>query len=140
MTMEEFEERLKRWAIDKGASQVEKEDLRFAIHEVTHARRLGLGEGAWSSDDIHGGIMELEPADKMQEEILARAVEAIALEHFGLRYDLEGWTAIALIEATRNGVFCDFDEFKRAVERAQRSPRTRAIFEEIILEVEEAHG
>ena len=80
-----------------------QDDLRFAVHEATHAIECDV-EGPASSENIHYSMMDYadSPAELWLFELRARAVEALVCQHFGYEYDLEHWVVMSSMEGIQN--------------------------------------
>lgn len=69
-------------------------DLRDAAHEAHHALSAKV-RGPWDRENIHKFVIRLRRSDEILDEMVARAVETIVCERFGVaivRADGTPWT------------------------------------------------
>lgn len=75
-------------------------DVRDAAHEACHALMWGVSK-KWTRNNIHRKCPR-RSADKVADEITARAVEMAVCGRFGVAYDLKHWAFVAWIEMLKN--------------------------------------
>ena len=78
-------------------------EFRHAVHEAVHGIRLKVPK--WKNEAIHRACMRVRPADRLMEELIARAVEQLACARVGATCDtVEHFAFWTCMEASKNGV------------------------------------
>lgn len=97
--------------------------LRDAIHEAHHA--IEAGAESWDRDSIHEAVERRwqgrsELPDRIRNEIEARAAEWAACDAHGIKYKVEHWHTMMVMEAVRDGIHLPYEETLRALRELRR--------------------
>ncbi len=123
------------------ARGVDSTDLRYCVHEASHALDAKLRE-PWSNKAVDRAMKRIGPVRAARSEILARAVEQLVCKRLGVETrSLETWVGMSVMEAIKfRDPFLSYEDALVAAKRTMGTAEAEDRATEIVALVMKADG